>query len=44
MQLLALVPEKKSLYLAQRAINCRNMERVMDSFAKISVSPVTISK
>ena len=44
LQLLALIPEKKSLYLAQKAMNCRNIEKVMDSFAKINVAPVTISK
>ena len=25
-------------------MNCRNIERVMDEFARINVSPVTISK
>lgn len=44
LQLLALIPEKKSLYLAQKAMNCRDVEKVMDGFAKINVSPVTISK
>ena len=44
LRLLALVPEKKSLYLAQKVMNCRNIEKVMDVFAKINVSPVTISK
>lgn len=44
LRLLALIPEKKSLYLAQKAMNCRNMEKVMEEFAKINVSPVTISK
>ena len=42
--LVALIPEKKSLYLAQKAMNCRNIEKVMDAFAKISMSPITISK
>ncbi len=42
--LLVLIPEKKSLRLAQKAMNCRNMEKIMDSFAKINLSPVTISK
>lgn len=42
--LVALIPEKKSLYLAQKAMNCRNIEKIMDTFAKIDVSPVTISK
>ena len=44
LQLVALIPEKKSLYLAQKAMNCRNIERVMEEFAKINLSPVTVSK
>lgn len=44
LRLLALIPEKKSLYLAQKAMNCRNVETVMEGFAKINLSPVTISK
>ena len=44
LRLLELVPEKKSLYLAQRYMNCRNIEKVMDAFAKINVSLITISK
>jgi len=44
LRLLALIPEKKSLYLAQKAMNCRNVEKIMEAFAKIGVSPVTISK
>lgn len=44
LRLVALIPEKKSLYLAQKTMNCRNMEKVMKTFAKINVSPVTISK
>lgn len=44
LRLVALIPEKKSLYLAQKAMECRNMEKVMEAFAKINLSPVTISK
>lgn len=44
LRLLVLIPKKKSLYLAQKAMNYRNMEKVMDAFAKINVSPVTLSK
>lgn len=44
LRLLALVPEKRSLHLAQKAMNCRDIEKVMDMFAKINVSPVIISK
>ena len=44
LRLLALIPEKKSLHLAQKAMNCRDVEKVMDAFAKLCLSPVTISK
>lgn len=44
LRLLALIPEKKSLYLAQKALNCRDVEKVMMAFTKINLSPVTISK
>ena len=44
LRLLTLIPEKKSLYLAQKAMNCRDVEKVMMAFAKINLSPVTISK
>lgn len=44
LRLVALIPEKKSLYLAQKAMECRNMEKIMRAFAKINVSPVTISR
>ena len=44
LRLLVLIPEKKSLYLAQKAMEYRNMEKVVEAFAKINVSPVTISK
>lgn len=44
LRLVALIPEKKSLYLAQKAMECRNMEKIMRAFAKINASPVTISK
>lgn len=44
LRLVELIPEKKSLYLAHKAMNCRNIEKVMDAFAKINVSPITISK
>lgn len=42
--LVALIPEKKSLYLAQKAMKCRNIEKIMEAFTEINVSPVTISK
>lgn len=44
LQLLALIPDKKSLHLAQKGMNCRDVEKVMEAFAKIHLSPVTISK
>jgi hypothetical protein len=44
LRLVELIPEKKSLYLAHKALNCRNMEKVVEAFAKINLSPVTISK
>ena len=44
LRLVALIPEKRSLYLAQKAMNYRNIEQVMTEFAKINISPVTISK
>lgn len=44
MRLVALIPEKKSLHLAQKAMNCRDIEQVMETFAQINLSPVTLSK
>ena len=44
LRLVELIPEKRSLYLAQKAMECRNMEKVVEAFAKINLSPVTISK
>lgn len=44
LRLLALIPEKKSLYLAQKEMRCRSMEKIMEAFAEINLSPVTISK
>ena len=44
LRLVELIPEKKSLYLAQKAMECRNMEKVVEAFAKINLSPVTIGK
>lgn len=44
LRLLALIPEKKSLHLAQKKMNCREVEKVMEAFTKIHLSPVTISK
>ena len=44
LRLLVLIPEKKSLHLAQKEMNCRNLEKVMETFTQIGLSPVTISK
>lgn len=44
LRLVALIPEKKSLYLAQKAMKCRDIDKIMDEFAKINLSPITISK
>ena len=44
LRLLALIPEKKSLHLAQKAMNCREVDKVMEAFARINLSPVTLSK
>ena len=42
--LIDLIPEKKSLLLAQKAMQCRQMDKVMETFAEIGLSPVTIGK
>ena len=44
LHLLALVPEKKSLLLAQKALDYRRIDDVMYEFYSIGMSPVTISK
>lgn len=44
LQLVALIPDKKSLHLAQKEMKCRNIDEVMIAFAKINLSPITISK
>ena len=44
LRLLELVPEKKSLLLAQKALNYRRVDEVMAEFSSIEVAPVTISK
>ena len=43
LQLLSLIPEKKSIHLARKAMNCRDTEEIMKAFTKIHLSPVTIS-
>lgn len=42
--LLHLIPKKKSLYLALKELNVRNTNDVLIWFAKLNLSPVTISK
>ena len=43
-ELLELIPKKKSLLLAQKALNYRRMDCVMEMFNSIELSPITISK
>ena len=42
--LVELVPKKKSLLLAQKALNYRRIDKVMKAFFDIEVAPVTICK
>ena len=42
--LVELIPDKKSLLLAQKALNYRRIDKVMKSFFDIEVAPITISK
>ena len=44
LRLLALIPAKKSVYLAQQEMSSRNMDEIMERFARLNLSPVTISK
>ena len=44
LRLISLIPEKKSILLAQKALNCRDVDEVMREFKRINLSPVTISK
>lgn len=44
LRLLGLIPEKKSLWLAQKTASFRDMDKVMEAFGKIGLSPVTIGK
>jgi hypothetical protein len=44
LDLLELIPVKKSLHLAQKELNYRNMDKIMGLFAELGVSPVTLSK
>jgi hypothetical protein len=44
LRLMDLIPTKKSLLLAQKALNIRNMYEVMAEFEHINLSPVTIGK
>ena len=44
LQLVALVSEKKSLLLAQKALSYRRIDEVMEEFRDIEVSPITISR
>jgi len=44
LKLLELIPKKKSLYLAKKELNDRQIDRILEEFYKHNVSPVTISK
>ena len=44
LRLIELIPKKKSLYLAQKEMNDRNIDKVMEMFVNLYLSPVTISK
>ena len=44
LKLLELIPKKKSLYLAQKEMKDRNIDKTMKMFAELNISPVTISK
>jgi len=44
LRLIDLIPEKKSVLLALKTLNYREPDKIMDAFAKIGLSPVTISK
>jgi hypothetical protein len=44
LRMLTLIPEKKSLRLAEKAFDYRKVNGIMAAFAEINVSPVTIGK
>lgn len=44
LRLLELIPEKRSLLIAQKALNYRRTDEVMEAFFSSDVAPVTISK
>jgi flagellar biosynthesis GTPase FlhF len=44
LRLLSLVPTKKSLLLAQKALGARDIDDIMEEFREINVSPVCISR
>ena len=44
LRLIGLIPEKKSLLLAQKAMSYREPNKLLITFADIGVSPITISK
>ena len=44
LHLLRLIPEKKSLYLAVKELNARNIDEIIKCFEKLELSPITISK
>ena len=43
-RLVSLIPEKRSLLLAQKALQYRHVDVLMEEFDRIGLSPVTIGK
>jgi len=44
LELVELMPTKKSLHLAQKEMDYRKMDDIMKTFAKLDLSPVCLSK
>ena len=43
-KLIELIPKKKSLYLAIKTMNDRNIDKTIEAFRNLNLSPVTLSK
>ena len=45
LRLMVLIPEKKSLHLAQKTMSCqRDMNKILEEFTRINLSPITLAK
>ena len=44
LRLVDLIPEKRSMLLSQKAMDYRRMDEVMETFQRIDLAPVTLSK